>query len=69
MSTTAARRASDRHLLSEVLQHDVEPEGVRFVNPFEPTNDRLVDEIGAAVPKREILLASLTKHPTWQASS
>src|SRR5258708_4051698 len=41
----AAQRAGVRHLLTEDLQDGFELEGVRFINPFEPKNDRLVDEI------------------------
>jgi predicted nucleic acid-binding protein len=43
MLWAAAQRAGVRHLLTE--EQDVELEGVRFVNAFEPANDRLVDEI------------------------
>ena len=45
MLWAAAQRAGVRHLLTEDLQDGFELEGVRFVNPFEPANDRLVDEI------------------------
>ena len=45
MLWAAAQRAGVRHLLTEDLQDGFELGGVRFVNPFEPSNDRLVDEI------------------------
>jgi predicted nucleic acid-binding protein len=45
MLWAGAQRAGVRHLLTEDLQDGFELEGVRFVNPFEATNDRLVDEI------------------------
>jgi predicted nucleic acid-binding protein len=41
----AQRPACVRHLLTEDLQDGFELEGVRFVNPFKATNDRLIDEI------------------------
>jgi len=41
----AAQRAGVRHLLTEDLQDGFELEGMRFVNPFKPANDRLVEEI------------------------
>ena len=41
----AAQRAGVRHLLTEDLQDGFELAGVRFVNPFEAANDRLIDEI------------------------
>ena len=42
---SAASQAGCRLLLSEDLQDGFELGGVRFVNPFKPSNDRLVDEI------------------------
>ena len=45
MLWAAAQRAGVRYLLSEDLQDGFQLEGVMFVNPFEPANDRLVDEI------------------------
>jgi len=45
MLWAAAQRPGVRHLLTEDLQDGFELGGVRFVNPFEPANDRLVDEI------------------------
>jgi predicted nucleic acid-binding protein len=41
----AAQRAGVRYLLTEDLQDGFELSGVRFVNPFEAANDRLIDEI------------------------
>jgi predicted nucleic acid-binding protein len=41
----AAQRAGVRHLLTEDLQDGFELSGVRFVNPFEAANNRLIDEI------------------------
>ena len=45
MLWAAAQRAGVRHLLTEDMQDGFELEGVRFINPFEPKNDQLVDEI------------------------
>ena len=45
MLWAAAQRAGVRHLLTEDLQDGFELEGVRFVNPFEAANHRLIDEI------------------------
>ena len=45
MLWAAAQRAGVRHLLTEDLQDGFELAGVRFVNPFEAANDRLIDEI------------------------
>jgi len=45
MLWAAAQRAGVCYLLSEDLQDGFELQGVRFVNPFEPANARLVDEI------------------------
>ena len=45
MLWAAAQRAGVRYLLSEDFQDGFELQGVRFVNPFEPANERLVDEI------------------------
>ena len=41
----AAQRAGVRHLLTEDLQDSFELAGVRFVNPFEAANNRLIDEV------------------------
>jgi len=41
----AAQQAGVRHLLTEDLQDGFELAGVRFVNPFEAANNRLIDEI------------------------
>jgi predicted nucleic acid-binding protein len=41
----AAQRAGVRHLLTEDLQDGFELAGVRFVNPFEAANNRLINEI------------------------
>jgi predicted nucleic acid-binding protein len=41
----AAQRAGVRHLLTEDLQDGFELAGVRFVNPFDAANNRLIDEI------------------------
>jgi predicted nucleic acid-binding protein len=41
----AAQRAGVRHLLTEDLQDGFELTGVKFVNPFEAANNRLIDEI------------------------
>jgi predicted nucleic acid-binding protein len=41
----AAQRAGVRHLLTEDLQDGFELAGVRFVNPFEAANNRLIDEV------------------------
>src|SRR5262249_6179941 len=41
----AAQRAGVRHLLTEDLQDGFELAGVRFVNPFEAANNRLIDEL------------------------
>jgi predicted nucleic acid-binding protein len=45
MLWASAQRAGVRHLLSEDFQDGVELEGVVFVNPFEPSNDELIDQI------------------------
>jgi predicted nucleic acid-binding protein len=45
MLWAAAQRAGVRHLLTEDLQDGFELAGVRFVNPFEAANDRLINEI------------------------
>src|SRR5262245_16716698 len=45
MLWAAAQRAGVRHLLTEDLQDGFELTGVKFVNPFEPANNRLIDEI------------------------
>ena len=41
----AAQRTGVRHLLTEDLQDGFELSGVKFVNPFEAANNRLIDEI------------------------
>jgi predicted nucleic acid-binding protein len=45
MLWAAAQRAGVRHLLTEDLQGGFELAGVRFVNPFDSPNNRLIDEI------------------------
>jgi predicted nucleic acid-binding protein len=45
MLWAAAQRAGVRHLLTEDLQDGFELTGVKFVNPFEPANNRLIDQI------------------------
>jgi predicted nucleic acid-binding protein len=45
MLWAAAQRAGVRHLLTEDMQDGFELGDVRFVNPFKPANDRLVDDI------------------------
>jgi len=45
MLWAAAQRAGVRILLTEDMQDGFELEGVKFVNPFEPANDRLIDEV------------------------
>jgi predicted nucleic acid-binding protein len=45
MLWAAAQRAGVRHLLTEDLQDGFELAGVRFVNPFDAANNRLIDEI------------------------
>jgi len=45
MLWAAAQRAGVRHLLTEDLQDGFALEGVRFVNPFQAANNRLIDEI------------------------
>jgi predicted nucleic acid-binding protein len=45
MLWAAAQRAGVRYLLTEDLQDGFELAGVRFVNPFEAANNRLIDEI------------------------
>jgi len=45
MLWAAAQHAGVRHLLTENLQDGFALQGVRFVNPFERANDRLIDEI------------------------
>jgi predicted nucleic acid-binding protein len=44
---TRYKRAGVRHLLTEDLQDGFELAGVRFVNPFEAANNRLIDEVPA----------------------
>jgi predicted nucleic acid-binding protein len=41
----AAQRAGVRHLVTEDLQDGFELAGVRFVNPFDAANNRLIDEV------------------------
>jgi predicted nucleic acid-binding protein len=45
MASAAAQRAGVRHLVTEDLQDGFELAGVRFVNPFDAANNRLIDEI------------------------
>ena len=45
MLWAAAQRAGVRHLLTEDLQDGFALAGVRFVNPFDARNNRLIDEI------------------------
>jgi predicted nucleic acid-binding protein len=45
MLWAAAQRAGVRHLVSDDLQDGFELAGVRFVNPFDAANNRLIDEI------------------------
>ena len=45
MIWATARRVGLRHVLTEDFQDRFELEGVLFVNPFKPSNDRLIDEI------------------------
>jgi predicted nucleic acid-binding protein len=41
----AARRVGVRYLLTEDLQDGFDLDGVRFVDPFAPANERLIDDI------------------------
>ena len=45
MLWTAAQRVGVRQLVTEDLQDGFVLQDVRFVNPFERANDRLIDEI------------------------
>jgi predicted nucleic acid-binding protein len=45
MLWAAAQRAGVRHLLTEDLQDGFALVGVKFVNPFDARNNRLIDEI------------------------
>jgi predicted nucleic acid-binding protein len=45
MLWAAAQRAGVRHLLTEDLQDGFALAGVKFVNPFDARNNRLIDEI------------------------
>jgi predicted nucleic acid-binding protein len=45
MLWAASRRLGVRHLFSEDMQDGRDLQGVRFVNPFEPRNDALIDRI------------------------
>ena len=48
-----AQRAGVRHLLTDDPQDGFELAGVRFVNPFEAANNRLIDEVlPAQLPSR-----------------
>jgi len=49
MIWATARRVGLRHVLTEDFQDRFELDGVLFVNPFERSNDRLIDEILPAV--------------------
>ena len=41
----AARRVGARYLLTEDVQDGFDLDGLRFVDPFAPVNDLLIDEI------------------------
>lgn len=45
MMWAAARRLGVRFLLTEDMQDGFALDGVRFINPFEPTNDDLIDGV------------------------
>jgi len=45
MLWAAAQRPGIRHLVTEDLQDGFELAGVRFVNPVDAANNRLIDEI------------------------
>src|SRR5712691_2932627 len=45
MLWAAARRVGVRYLLTEDLQDGFELDRVQFVNPFQPANDQLINEI------------------------
>jgi len=45
MLWASARRAGVRHLLTEDFQDRFALQGVTFINPFKPENDRLIDEV------------------------
>jgi hypothetical protein len=45
MLWAAAQRAGVRYLVTEDLQDGFELAGVKFVNPFEAANNRLIDEV------------------------
>ena len=45
MLWAAARQAGVRYLLTEDLQDGFELAGVKFVNPFEPSNNQLIDNV------------------------
>jgi predicted nucleic acid-binding protein len=45
MLWATAHRVGIRHLLTEDLQDGFTLDGVRFVNPFAPVNDQLIDQI------------------------
>ena len=45
MLWAAARRLGVRYFITEDMQDGFELGGVRFVNPFNPANDRLIDDI------------------------
>jgi predicted nucleic acid-binding protein len=45
MLWATARRVGVRYLLTEDFQDGFELDGVRFVDPFRPANDPLIDEI------------------------
>ncbi len=45
MLWASARRAGVRYLLTEDLQDGLVLHGVTFINPFNPENDQLIDEV------------------------
>lgn len=45
MLWASAHRAGVRHLLTEDFQDGLALQGVTFVNPFDPKNDRLIDDV------------------------
>jgi predicted nucleic acid-binding protein len=45
MMWATARRAGVRYLLTEDMQDGLALDGVRFLNPFRPANDALIEEI------------------------
>jgi predicted nucleic acid-binding protein len=45
MLWASAQRAGVQHLLTEDLQDGFALQGVRFINPFKPENDQLIDKV------------------------